>query len=245
MLINSIKDYMYDRLLGTSLDIGNACTASLYAQALEQIPDGSRVLDVGIGNGTSTITNLQTIRQKNIKIDGIDIDPDYIAIANQKILIANASDCITAKNINLLEIYGDKWDYIFFSESYPVIKPELMTVLWNYSQNLLNPGGKIVMTHNLCDHPNFLFKFLKKNVKYITMVDFGRTTSMREFVSHLEKSNLKIKSKKVLFPMMMGSFPGHIRGSFLANMLALATGTSYGSEWRNNNQWFFELEKII
>ena len=77
------------------------------------------------------------------------------------------------------------------------------------------------------------------------MVDFGRTTSMREFVSHLEKSNLKIKSKKVLFPMMMGSFPGHIRGSFLANMLALATGTSYGSEWRNNNQWFFELEKII
>lgn len=235
---------MYDKILGPNT-LGPGSTTSLYRKALEMIPNDSSVLDVGIGNGTCTISNFDLIQKKNLKITGIDIDADYISAARQKILVSNASSHITANVRDLLDIEGEKWDYILFSESYPVIQPSLMSLMWNKSLDLLEEKGSILMVHNLCDHPTALFKYLKKRVKYLTLVDFGKTTSMREFEAHLRMNKLQIKNKVVLFPMMMGSFPGHIRGSFLANMLALATGTSYGSEWRNNNQWFFEIEKNI
>ena len=243
MIYSAMKDYMYDKILGAG-SLGEGSTTSLYRKTLELIPHGSRILDVGIGNGTCTIANLDIIQEKELKITGIDIDSDYISAAKQKIMISKGSNNVTADVQDLLTIEGQKWDYVLFSESYPVIDSKLMSLMWRKSFELLNPNGSLLMIHNLCDHPTFIFKYFKKNAKYLTLIDFGKTTSMKDFESHLGDNSLRIKNKKVLFPLSMSNYPEHIRGSFLANMLALITGTSYGNEWRNNNQWFFEIEEI-
>jgi len=244
MFYESLRDYIYDKILG-SATLGEGSTTSLYRKALESIPPNSRVLDVGIGNGTCAVENMGIIRKKNIRITGIDIDTGYIQAAKQKIMVANAGSHITANVVDLMSIEDQKWDFILFSESYPVIDSELMSSLWKASLKLLEPGGKILMIHNLCDHPAPLFKLFKTNAKYFTLVDFGKTTSMDEFVSHLRENNLRIKGKRVLFPMLMTSYPKHIRTSFLANILAFITGTTSNSGWRKNNQWLFEIEEIL
>lgn len=56
-------------------------TTQWYRKALQQMPNGSTVLDVGIGTATSLLANKDLIIEKNLSFVGVDYDAQYVATA--------------------------------------------------------------------------------------------------------------------------------------------------------------------
>ena len=104
-------------------------THEMYTIVLNQVPVGSKILEVGIGNGTCVDKNADLIKKKKLHIDGIDIDKEYLEVCNIKITQNDLHDQVTAKYQDLLaldaDVYG-KFDYVFFMESFPVIPHSIM-----------------------------------------------------------------------------------------------------------------------
>ena len=53
-------------------------TPHWYADVLGRLPQGARLLDVGIGTGEALLRNADTIRDKELHIQGVDIDEAYL-----------------------------------------------------------------------------------------------------------------------------------------------------------------------
>lgn len=58
-------------------------TSVWYYAVLQSLPDGARVLDIGIGTATALIKNKDLIKSKNISVVGVDYDSDYIRKAKK------------------------------------------------------------------------------------------------------------------------------------------------------------------
>lgn len=238
-----IRDFLYDYFLGPQ--VGDASTSVLYGKVIDCLPDNCRILDVGFGNGSCVIDNLDKIKEKNIKIDGIDIDKDYIAAANSKISNANAHSWVTATEMNMLDINDNfEWDFVLFSESYPVIPRDLMSELMIKATRLTKEDDSILFMHNLCDHPTRLGRILKSTACYTLLVDFGRYTSMKEFEEHLSECGLEISEKKVIFQILEKNYPTKVASTLFGKFLTKAYGTGNDQAWRNNNQWYIRAKKV-
>lgn len=241
--ITKLRDRLYDHFLGNR--IGNCSTSVLYGKVIDCLPDNCKILDVGFGNGSCVMDNLDKIKEKNIKIDGIDIDKGYITAANSKISEANAQSWVTATEMNMLDIDNSfKWDFILFSESYPVIPRGLMSELMIKARNLTNRNDGILFMHNLCDHPTKIGNFLKNASKFIIMVDFGRYTSMKDFEEHIDECGLAISEKKVLFQILQRNYPTASSSRLSSRILFKIFGAQNDQAWRNNNQWYIRAKKV-
>lgn len=241
MIIN-IRDKLYDYFLGTGTD---GHTDSLYRKTLDLIPNNSRILDVGCGNGTSIINNIDKIKKKNLKIDGIDIDEDYIDSANEKCRNNNAENFVTFTNFKMSLIDESmKWDFVIFSEVYPVIPRDLMSDLMHKAKKLTSRDDGILFIHNLCDHPTKFGQWIKPKTPYFIGADFGRYTSELEFENHLKECGLEIKEKKVLFRLLKKNYPQSWRSKWYYKLLSRLWGTDDDQEWRNNNQWYIRARKV-
>ena len=53
-------------------------TPHWYENVLSQLPDGARLLDVGIGTGEALLRNADLIRTKALTVHGVDIDNTYL-----------------------------------------------------------------------------------------------------------------------------------------------------------------------
>ncbi|DAZ93366.1 TPA: hypothetical protein N0F65_001551 [Lagenidium giganteum] len=53
-------------------------TTEWYSEVLKRLPLDCELLDVGIGTGTALANNEDPVRTKNIRVDGVDDDGDYI-----------------------------------------------------------------------------------------------------------------------------------------------------------------------
>jgi cyclopropane fatty-acyl-phospholipid synthase-like methyltransferase len=164
------------------------------------IDDNSKILDVGIGNGYCINKTADIIKKKNLKIQGIDIDDDYLEICNEVIKNNKLEKHVRAKKQDLLKMSNDnKYDYILFMESYPVIPIKTMKKMVKKSKKLLNPNGKIIFCHNLVDKKSQFVDWFKPRIKDIPLlgnIDFGRLSSHKDFDKFIEDTNLTVLTKK-------------------------------------------------
>jgi len=164
-----------------------------YDKILESLPDGATILDVGCGDGIY-FTNpevLKKIRKKNLKIACIDIDAGAVKICNKRIKSARIDELVSATAISLTEVH-EKYDYILFMESFPVMPIDLFTKLLQHALTLAKK--KVMMYHNLAKDEGFglsIKRTLKPLIKYITLVDFGRLTTITEMKAILKRSTDK------------------------------------------------------
>lgn len=186
------RSYMYNIML--------PITPHMYRIILSKyIKDNSKILDVGIGNGYCIDITAKLIKKKNLKIDGIDIDDDYLDICQEVIKNNKLEKNVTSKKQDLLKMASGGYDYILFMESYPVIPLKTMIKMVKKSKKLLNPDGKIFFCHNLVDKKSKFVDWFKPKIKYIPLmgsVDFGRLSSHKDFDKFSELADLKIIKKK-------------------------------------------------
>jgi SAM-dependent methyltransferase len=190
--MNKIKNWLYNLFL--TKDTFPLSTPNLFYSVLQYIPNHSYIIDFGCGNGeyyTKThITHL--IKQKNLFILCIDIDTDAIEICKQNTKHIQQHTKVVSGDILL---YKDsiKYDYLFFTESAPLMTNSfIIDVILYCKQTLLNKYHKIIFINNLND--NLLMKKIKPLLKYITTVDFGRTLTCNDFqtIQKKLKCNMKI-----------------------------------------------------
>lgn len=203
-VVSSVRNFVYD------LHITN--TPSFYRFALQElILAGSVVLDVGIGNGSCIVSNKDLIESKNVTIDGIDIDSDYVALCSERIKEAQLVDKVTVRNQDMLTMDScKKYDYIMFTESYPVIPTTVMCDMMTKSRELLNPGGKVIFIHNLENNYDYVRAFLKPLLKYVpgVWIDFGKLTTHAQFEQFLTNNRYQLDQKRLIQQVMLSTHWG-------------------------------------
>jgi len=172
-------------------------TPNLYKSILESndISQNSKILDIGVGSGVyfhyQCITDI--IKNKQLKIKGIDIDDDYIQDAQKIVKKKNLNNNVNIECIDLFKYKPqDKFDNILFMESAPVMNQDLIIQMINYIEdnNLKEDKkkGKIIFINNLIENASPFYKFCKKNIVNIPFVnvDFGNTLN-RQFFYEIEQ----------------------------------------------------------
>ncbi len=69
-------------------------TNECYRNSLNYVPNGSRLLDVGIGNGIMLESFHPLIKSKRLRITGIDIDANYLKHCEELIRKHQLADSI-------------------------------------------------------------------------------------------------------------------------------------------------------
>lgn len=194
------NEYKFKKIQIYELIFGNKkfplSTPNLFYSVLKEIPNNSRILDFGCGSGICyrKIDTIDLVVKSNYKITGIDIDKVAIDKFQNKInsnSLGNKINLICG-DIFKMEI-NEKFDYVIFSESVPLLSGEFLNNLISYiKSNLLQTGGKIIFINNLTENPQSIIKFIKPKIKYITTIDFGRVLSKNEFDNLAKINNMNV-----------------------------------------------------
>ena len=198
--INNQLNYNIYNLLVSSY------TKNLYFNFFKNCKRNAIILDIGIGNGYAIVKNEKIIKQKNLKIFGIDIDEFSLQKCQENIDKNNLQNNIKIinKDFFTLEvsdyhdfINAELFDIVFFSNSYSVI-PNITDFIY-HSKNYIHNNGNIITSTTLYDTFNQTKNFMKKNIKRILFnIDFGRIITHQMIQDEIDNIGFKIKSRKLV-----------------------------------------------
>ncbi len=196
LFYNYIKNKFYDYFFGnTNISIS---TPRLFESVLDKCYNNSHIMDFGCGNGIYYKKDFikNKIINKNFKITAIDIDNQSVNKCDKRVKKNNLSNNIDVLCENILDYKtSNKFDYIIFTESLPLINKNLLKEILIYmNENLLKENGKIIFINNLVDdeYPKLL-SFIKPYLKYIILIDFGRVINKDEIEDTAKYINKKIE----------------------------------------------------
>jgi alpha-N-acetylglucosaminidase len=184
--------YLYSLIVA---DVTDGC----YRTVFDYVRPGSRVLDVGIGNGAMIRRYHQAIVDRRLRIVGLDINPRYLAHCDQLVGAYGLRDRIQLHELPV-EDYAPPaaphFDYILFSMSFMLMDDQrsvLAQVLpW------LNPRGEILFVQTMFRERSRWLEFVKPRLKYFTTIDFGQVTYEAHFFSLLDSMKLVVTEDRVI-----------------------------------------------
>jgi hypothetical protein len=172
---------------------------------------GVTILDIGVGTGIyfQDPRCISLIKEKNIKIAGIDINRKDIELASYRISESGMDASIKVCCIDLFKYDRDlnEFDVILFSESYPVIPRDLMKKMLMHIVHSKCFSKELVFINNEEDDPS-LFQKTKPYLKYFLFgADFfGRLISTADMMEMF--SSVGIESE-VTFELLASSTPNY------------------------------------
>lgn len=170
-----------------------------YQNCLEYFDAGSRILDVGIGNGLMLKKFHPLIKSKNLKITGIDINKNYLQHCDALIktyALDNFID-IYHESVEAYEPFnGQLFDYILFSMSFMLF--EKQNLVLKRIRNWLQPEGKVIFFQTMFKEKFPLMEMIKPKLKHLTTIDFGKVTYEKEFFDLLAKNNLCVFEDRLI-----------------------------------------------
>ncbi len=168
-----------------------------YREVLELLPPNSRLLDVGIGTGRALITHKGLLKAKQIFVDGVDYDYDYIVDCKKNVSDCGLEDSIHVHYASIYDYTSEaKYDAAYFSASL-MIMPDQVKAL-KHSMKLLKPEGNIYVTQTIQTKPSWFAEKLKPLLKFFTTVDFGQVTYERDILKTFEEAGLVLKLQKCI-----------------------------------------------
>ena len=203
-IINLIYTNLYDFYFGSpSFRLG---TPLLFLHSLRKLRPASRVLDFGCGNGIcySNADVKKTVLTQGLQIVGIDIDVPYIERCKRRIDEEHLAENV---HIMLQDVFDyrldseiERFDYILFSESAPLLSNDLLISMCRHMiEHLLKTDGKIIFINNLTEDSGNAMRVIKPYLKYVTMVEFGRVLTSQDFFdiakSVKKKATIKLIDK--------------------------------------------------
>ncbi len=176
-------------------NVTNRC----YRNCLEYFPQGSLILDVGIGNGIMVKEHHSLIRDKGIRIVGIDLNERYLAHCRELIREYDLEEHIRVINTSVEAFEpgnGLTFDYVLFSMSFMLFRDQAMVL--DRVRKWLNGKGKVVFFQTMFRERSFWMEFVKPRLKYVTTIDFGKVTYEEDFYDLLRRKDLSVLEDRVL-----------------------------------------------
>lgn len=158
---------------------------------LERLPEEVALLDVGIGTAGALLANADLVRQKRLRVTGIDIDGDYIERAQQTLRQSGVNDRVEARLESVYDHAGGPYDAVYFSASFMLL-PEPERAL-RHCCTLLTPGGRIYFTQTIQQSHSRWMEALKPLLKRVTSIDFGRVTYEEAFKAQIRDAGLELE----------------------------------------------------
>lgn len=185
-----MRAWIYDRLF-------HNLSSGWYRSVIEQLPNQAKVLDVGVGTGTSLLDQLDLIRQKEISWCGIDINCSYLEACQQKIDQLEAGDCISVREQSIYDLKEiNLLDAVYFSASFMLLpdqKSALETTLGS-----LKEAGVICFTQTFETKRAPVMEVIKPLLRKMTTVDFGVVTYLEPFIELLSSVGLEVIHNEVM-----------------------------------------------
>jgi SAM-dependent methyltransferase len=154
-------------------------TAGWYRAVLERLPEGCRLLDIGIGTGSALLANADLLTAKRIHVTGLDIDRDYVERCRRAVAGRGLADVIAPRLESVYDHHGGPYDAAYFSASFMLL-PDPPAAL-RHVRSLLAPGGRIYFTQTFEHAPSRAVETLKPLLRLFTTIDFGRVTYEADF----------------------------------------------------------------
>jgi len=116
---------------------------------------GAKVLDIGSGSGSSALVMLDGGAQS---VHGVEPNPDFVALANQRAQEENLADktnFVQITDTSNLPFDNHKFDLITFNAVLEHIEPQKRPAILQEAWRCLKPGGLLVITET----PNKIFPY--------------------------------------------------------------------------------------
>ena len=178
-----IRAWIYDRAL-------LPLTTGWYRAVLDRLPEGASLLDVGIGTAGALVGNAALVKERNLRVVGVDIDADYVKQAQKHVADAGLEDRVRVDLKSIYDFDEKGFDAAYFSASF-MLMPDPEAAL-RHVMGLLAPGGRIFFTQTFQEKRSPLTERFKPMLKTLTTVDFGQVTYEADFLAVLEKGGLTV-----------------------------------------------------
>jgi SAM-dependent methyltransferase len=178
-----VRAWLYDRVL-------MSLTSGWYQEVLARLPNDASLLDVGIGTGSAVARSASVIRAKNIRILGLDIDPDYLSCCNKVLhrarLLKHVTPCLTS----VYDHRGGPYDAVYFSASFMLL-PDPVAAIKHVSSQLA-PDGWVFFTQTFHHDKSPLIEKIKPMLHHFTTIHFGRVTYEDDFRQVMDDAGLEL-----------------------------------------------------
>ena len=179
-----MRAWIYDRLF-------KKLSSDWYRQVIEYLPNQSRVLDVGIGTGSSLLSQLDLLKEKELRWFGIDINAPYLNSCQEKINQLQAHDFVKVREQSIYDLKEDELlDAIYFSASFMLLPDQKQALLT--SLDSLQEEGSICFTQTFETKPAPLMEKIKPLLSKFTTVEFGVVTYEAPFIELLAECGLEV-----------------------------------------------------
>jgi SAM-dependent methyltransferase len=169
---SALRGWLYDRLVA-------GMTTDWYREVLGRLPDGARVLDVGIGTGAALARCADLVRAKELEVVGLDIDPDYLKRCRTEMARAGLSDRVTPILSSVYDHCDGPYDAVYFSASLMLLPDPAAAIAHVAGQ--LAPEGRLFSTQTFHHRRSLLLERAKPMIHRVTTIHFGRVTYEDEF----------------------------------------------------------------
>lgn len=174
---------MYDRFIA-------GLTAPWYRAALQRMPHGSRVLDVGIGTGAAIVRCAEQVRARDLRIVGLDIDRDYLDFCAEAVRRADLEQHVTPVLCSVYDHEGGPYDVAYFSASLMLL-PDPVEAMRHVAKQL-GPQGAVLFTQTFHHRRSNVVETVKPMLGRVTTVEFGRVTYEEEFRAAVDDAGLEL-----------------------------------------------------
>jgi SAM-dependent methyltransferase len=171
-LRSRVRGWLYDRAV-------SGMTAQWYRQVLTRLPDGARLLDIGIGTGAALARCADVVRAKRLEVVGLDIDPDYLARCRTNMARAGLAGQVHPELSSVYDHRGGPYDAAYFSASLMLLPDPVGAIA--HVAGLLAPGGRIFCTQTFHHRRSPFLEWAKPLAKHVTTINFGTVTYEDDF----------------------------------------------------------------
>lgn len=168
----ALRGWIYDRLVA-------GMTAYWYREVLDRLPDKAVVLDVGIGTGAAMARSADLVRGKQLRVIGLDIDPDYLDRCRRELVRSGLEKHVSPVLSSVYDHEGGPYDAVYFSASLMLLPDPVMAI--KHVADQLAPDGRIFATQTFQHRRSRLLERAKPLIRHVTTIHFGRVTYEEDF----------------------------------------------------------------
>jgi ubiquinone/menaquinone biosynthesis C-methylase UbiE len=168
-----------------------------YIAVLNRLSNGAKLLDVGVGTGSSLIANAGLLKEKDIHVHGVDINQAYLKFCQKKIDRNQLNDYISIQEISFYDVpVTTKYDAVYFSASFMLL-PDQNAAL-EVAKKILNENGMICFTQTFSKEKSIFWEIIKPILWVFTSVHFGKVTYEKDFIELMTQHDLEIVHNELL-----------------------------------------------